>query len=328
MKKVALLLSSFALLQTAEAQISITGNGFNYTQDFNYPALDSTGTNLTLSITGWAIKEVGTSMAANNLYRAGNGSANAGDVYSLGTVMTTDRALGSIASGTNQPSYGARFDNNSIDTIQKVVISHLVEQWRAGTKGAGNTDTVWFYYSTVADSVGDTVSANWIEVPALMINSVFISTASDSVMDGNLASNQANMLDSFNVTVNPGAHIIFKWKDKNVIGNDDALAIDDLSITFKGVTGVSVANVQNVEMPLTVLGAATNSLVTVGYSVAEAGKYTLSVYDLTGRTVYTQQVQATLGANRTSFDGNLQSGMYIIKVSNGVQTGITKAMVN
>ncbi|HYF65971.1 MAG TPA: hypothetical protein VD886_24290 [Herpetosiphonaceae bacterium] len=47
-------------------------------------------------------------------YRAGDGSANNGDLHSFGTGTNADRALGSVASGaTATLFYGVRFVNNT-----------------------------------------------------------------------------------------------------------------------------------------------------------------------------------------------------------------------
>src|SRR5262245_41982478 len=73
-----------------------------YTQDFN--TLAATGTVNPLAINGWYLDETGSSTSNNGQYRASTGSDNAGDTYSFGT--DTDRALGTLLSGTLTPTIG------------------------------------------------------------------------------------------------------------------------------------------------------------------------------------------------------------------------------
>lgn len=327
MKKLFLLLTAAAGITTAQAQINLTSANFTYTQDFN--TLDNSTTNSSNLPTGWAIKEVGTSASANNMYRSGAGTSNAGDVYSFGDSASTERALGSVASGTNTPSFGAMFMNTSTDTIGKFVISHKVEQWRAGDT-LSKSDTTNFYYSTTADSVGDTVAANWTEVPSLMLHSptpVSTSTSGNS-LDGNASGNNYNALDSVTVTVLPGKHLIIKWVDKNCTGSDDGLAIDDLNITFRGSGPLSVGNTRLSSMPLSILGNATANNMTLGFTATQAGKYQVEVLDLTGRTLHTESINAVVGVQRYTINGmNLANGLYIVKLSNSAAVGVTKVTV-
>ena len=326
MKKLTLLLLSTATFICVNAQINVSGNGFSYTQEFN--TLDTNASNSNNLPTGWAIKETGTSDSANNMYRTGTGSTNAGDTYSFGSVANTDRALGSVASNSNSPSFGARFDNTSAtDTITKIVVNYSAEQWRVGDTSS-KLDTVHFMYSLVADSVGDTIAVNWIDVPSLMMSSVMpnAATNSGSALDGN--TNFAMISDSFNVVIPPGNHIVIKWVDKNIVGSDDGLAVDDLSMIFKS-SGVinGIANTHFEQFDFNVLGQATRSTIKLAYT-AEAGKYNVHIYDLNGRVVYNHELQVNAGAQTTSINGlNLTGGLYIIKMTNGKSAGIVKAII-
>jgi len=326
MKKIVLLFLSLVSLQAVQAQTNITGSGFQYMQDFN--TMDSNASNSSNVPAGWAIKEIGTSGSANNLYRTGTGSSNAGDTYSFGAAGSADRALGSLASNSNAPSFGARFNNTSAtDTITRILINFHAEQWRAGDTSS-KPDTVFFMYSLVADSVGDTVAANWIEVPSLMINSITPSatTGNGNALDGNV--NMAMKNDSFNVVIAPGKHIVIKWVDKNILGSDDGLSIDDLSMTFKNtnvINGLYDLNVKRFDFA--VIGTASRSNIKVGYK-AEAGTYTLSVYDLNGRIALSQEVTVEAGVQTTTISGlDLSAGTYIVRMSNGLSVGVAKAIV-
>lgn len=226
MKKLALLLASVTIASAAMAQISITGSSLTYTQDFNsLDTLSATPYNTALP-TGWALAETGTN--ANSTYRGGAGASNAGDTYSFGTSGSTERALGGVASGSLLPAFGARFVNNTGAAITHFDVTYHGEQWRLGNP-ASHTDTLYFMYSTNATSVGD-AAATWTEASALTLTSVLTSGTAAGATDGN--TNFSTMTGTVTVNIPNGATLTIKWMDPNIIGSDDALAVDDLSITF------------------------------------------------------------------------------------------------
>src|SRR5574341_2492252 len=112
----------------AAGSISLTTLDTAYTQDFN--TLATTGTANTPVPTGWDLNETGTSSRNNGAYAASNGSDNAGDVYSFGATGNTERAFGSLQSGTLNPTIGASFTNNTGSNITALAITYTGEQWR------------------------------------------------------------------------------------------------------------------------------------------------------------------------------------------------------
>src|ERR1043165_7717035 len=80
---------------TGAGSVSLSTNGSAYTQDFD--TLANAGTSGTLP-TGWYFDETGTN--ANTLYTAGTGSANSGDTYSFGASGSSERAFGTLLSGS------------------------------------------------------------------------------------------------------------------------------------------------------------------------------------------------------------------------------------
>ena len=103
-----------------------------YTQNFD--TLAGTGASNALPA-GWALEESGTSARNDGNYTAGTGSDNAGDVYAFGSAASTDRAFGTLLSGTLTPIVGASFTNNTGATITSLDISYTGEQWRFGAVG-------------------------------------------------------------------------------------------------------------------------------------------------------------------------------------------------
>src|SRR5690348_4368479 len=121
MKRLGLLLAACSICFASQAQISITSGSLLYTQNFDaldtvvYSTANPGSTNLP---TGWSIFEYGTSTTrVNNGYTADSGASNTGDTYSYGVRGTTERALGSLASGSLSSNYGAKFVNNTGSVI-------------------------------------------------------------------------------------------------------------------------------------------------------------------------------------------------------------------
>jgi len=152
-----------------------------YVQTFD--SLASAGTSTSLPV-GWAFWESGSSAAANGLYAAGTGSGNAGDVYSFGSAGGTDRAFGTLLSGTLTPIVGGSFTNSTGAAIGTVTIAYTGEQWRLGT--AGRADRLDFQYSLNAV---DLTSGAWVDVNALDFSSP-TTVGSVGALNGNLAANR------------------------------------------------------------------------------------------------------------------------------------------
>src|SRR5205085_3649664 len=122
-----------ALVQRSSALTnngSITTLGSPLTENFD--TLASTGTNIAwadnVTIPGW--------YSSRTTYNSGTGSSNTGALYSFGVAGTnpvTDRALGSVGSGSTGTVYwGVRLINNTGATITSLDVSYIGEQWRSG----------------------------------------------------------------------------------------------------------------------------------------------------------------------------------------------------
>ncbi len=277
MKKIALLLSALTVGLAVQAQtpISVTGTTLTYTQDFNN--LDTTSAGSAVLPAGWAIYEFGTSATTvNQQYKGSNGSSNTGDTYSFGTSGVAERALGSIASGSITSHYGAKFTNNTGVPINGFTITYKGEQWRFGGPTAPatsrtNADSLRFLYSITASGVSDTVSANYTESTALMFNSPNFSGAAPLALDGNASGNFTNKTGTVSVTIPAGSSIVIKWIDKNVQGNDDGLAVDDVNIVFTTTGTPTQSNAPTVTALSPVNGAtnvATNSNLSITFDRA------------------------------------------------------------
>lgn len=115
-------LPMFATGSSGSGAIPITNNS-PIVQDFNTLSNSTSPSNVLPS--GWYLTEMGTGAAADGRYVVGDGSSNSGGAFSFGAVSSTERALGSLGSGSVTPIYyGAKFVNNSTGPITAITISY------------------------------------------------------------------------------------------------------------------------------------------------------------------------------------------------------------
>jgi hypothetical protein len=204
------------------APVSFTALGQVYTQDFD--TLPSTGTPT------WANDSTLAAWYSNQTtaFAVNNGSSNMGSLYSYGTTASTERALGSIGSGsTPLLLYGVRFINNTGAVIPDLRVSYTGEQWRNG----GNTtpQSLAFSYQ-IGTNLTSVTAGTWTNVGTLNFTSP-IATNPASALDGNVTANRANVAANIlAINIPAGQEIMLRWEDVNDAGNDHGLAVDDLEV--------------------------------------------------------------------------------------------------
>lgn len=244
--------ASASLSITAASATQIYYTGGTYLQDFN--SLPSTGS-YTFSATGaavvpvaagpinaanaggWAFSNYG-SVSSAAKFAVGNGSSTGGAVYSFGATGSTDRALGSLSSGSAISRFGATFVNNTGQTINQLTINYTGEQWRRGSAAANK---LTFEYGVGAADIN---TGTFTAVTALNFTAP-MTTSGNVALDGNLAANRVPISSTLaGVNWAPGATLVIRWNDSDDSGSDDGLAVDDvtLSTPILGPVGPSVAS--------------------------------------------------------------------------------------
>lgn len=226
-------LSGFALILgfAAKAQVAITTLSVPYTQNFNTLS-DTTLTNPYSTLpAGWKAEEYGS--GANTQYRAAHGELSGGDLYSFGDSLSTERALGSIGSGTVAPVYfGVALVNNTGGTVQKVKIGYRGELWRVGNPArTTGPDSLFFAWGK---NNGNLHSNIWTTAAKLNYISPASPTGASNIdLNGNAPAQVTNYLDTLtNLNLANGDTLWLRWRDENSNSFDDGMAIDDVSITF------------------------------------------------------------------------------------------------
>jgi len=222
MKKIYLLLFTITFSSLSFGQITITALNSPYTQNF-----DVMGTG-TAFPTDWTGIRAGGSGTANQILTPAitNGAANSGGAYNVGTTSATDRALGSIASGTTIPAIGASFKNTTGTLISKISLAGVMEQWRSGDNAI--TENLVFSYSLNATGLND---GTWTTVASLNLIEKLTTTTAAAAVDGNLAANKTSISSDISLAWTNNSKLWIKWTDANDTGSDGIYAIDDFSLT-------------------------------------------------------------------------------------------------
>lgn len=205
--------------------VSINTFGTAYTQNFD--TLASSGTSSTLPL-GWAFSEVGT--ITPGLYSAGTGSSTTGDTYSFGASANTERAFGTLRSGSLVSTIGAHFENLTGGTITSLLISYVGEQWRIGA--LGRSDRLDFQVSFDAASL---TTGTWTDVNPLDFSSPNLAGPVGALFGNAFTNRTALSSSSPSLSIPDGAAFWLRWLDVDATGSDDGLAIDDFSLTAYGV---------------------------------------------------------------------------------------------
>lgn len=293
-----------ATAATAQTIVPVSFNGTAaYTQNF-----DGIGVNGTTYPAGWGglrLSGTGTANQALDL-TATVGDATSGAVYHAGSANDPDRALGSIASGSTVPAFGAAFTNSSTATISNLTLAFRTEQWKSGS-AADIVEVLAFEYSLDATSLS---TGTWTAVPALNVVEVANANVSAAALDGNAAANSANVTGAITgLSWAAGRTMWIRFKDTNDGGTDALLAIDNVSLRSGTATGIrSALKAGNV----LVFPNPAADQVTIKIA-GRATKADVTVTDLLGRTV----LQGSAAADGTFSLRTLPAGQYLVLVQEG-----------
>ncbi len=263
----------------ARAQTPVSLVTSPYNQNFDGLSNSATTANNTKATLpgGWDFVEVGT--AADNTYAANNGSSGTGNTYSYGATGGSDRAFGSLRSGSATPTLGATFTNNTGAALTSLTINYTGETWRTGT--VGRTDKLSFQYSTNATSLSD-ANAVWTSVTTLDYTNTATPSGSSLPTNGTSTPQQTATVKSTITGLNiaDGATFWIRWNDFDASGADDGTAIDNFSLAWGGPLAPSVSNLAFGSQPLGAAPVKTYQLkpnnVTDPTTVTATGPFTVS----------------------------------------------------
>jgi hypothetical protein len=269
-----------------------------YTESF-----DGMGATGTAFINGWtAIRYAGTGSIGDVLpLTVTDGSANAGAIYNVGTTGASDRAFGSLASGSTVPRFGAVFQNNTGSGITAIELTGVMEQWRSGSSNTVN-EIYPFEYSIDAISLS---TGTW--VPASSFDLLEKITASDvaAALDGNLAENQTAISATITgISWTAGSALWIRWSDANDLGSDGILAIDNMVMTVS--TGTVTADPEPTNYPTSFGASSAGTSISTSWTDATGAQLPAGyLIKISTNSSITSPVDGTFEADDLDFaDGN------------------------
>lgn len=233
MTKTLLATATLLVLLPAHADISVTSPAFSYSETF-----DTLSTSTTASpwvndstVVGWSL--INGAVAAVPTILGGTGSANTGSFYSFGATGSTERALGSTASGGayfGSPLAGAvagwialSLNNASGGTLDSFTVAFNGEQWRNGGNTSVQSLVLEYGFGGSFGAV-----AGW--TPIATFNSPVVGSTA-AALDGNAAGLVSGLGATVAAPWAAGNTLWLRWSDLNEVGNDHGLAIDNVNVS-------------------------------------------------------------------------------------------------
>jgi hypothetical protein len=187
---------------------------------------------------GWVGAKIAGSGTGNMNFNVDNGNNNQGALYSYGstasgsTTPDLERALGSLASGTNTGAFGVEIVNTTNLTFPRATIMYTGEYWRSSTSSAvpPAPNKLDFAYS-----IGAPGSTTFLTGPATDFDALDLvgppPVALNGPLDGDLPANQVPMMATITgISWAPGQSLYVRFQDFNDLGNDAGLAVDDFKV--------------------------------------------------------------------------------------------------
>lgn len=231
------------------AQVIYDSIGAVYSQDFDSLATSGSGVAWANDATlpGWFLYRQPAPGTALTSYAAGTGSSSTGSFYSFGASGSSERALGGVGSGgtyfgspTNVTVAGwiaVGLVNQTGQTLKQIVVTYDGEQWR--NSGDANPQTMRFEYGwgNSFTSVG-----SWTAPGGVFDWSSPVFGGTAGAVDGNttgLVAGRGGFLSG--ILWNPGETLWMRWVERNDLGNDHGLAIDNFRLVAQVPEPVAVA---------------------------------------------------------------------------------------
>ena len=296
------------------AQVPLSAG--TYANNFDSLGAASAGWTNNLTLPGWYASK-GDGDATNIL--AGTGSGTTGSIYSYGvngSHPAADRALGSLAGSAIPYAYGLRFTNDTALPRSNITVSFTGEQWRTGST---NSPQMLAFTWRVADipCTNAHSGGSWSNFPALDFVSPNL-TADTAALDGNAATNRQifSSIVLTGVVVDPGQELFLRWLDVDDGGSDNALAIDDVTVSSSAVAARPPFFITQPQSQLAYAGGDATFIVEAGGTKPLHYQWQFAGTNLSGATDSSLSLLNVTAA---------QNGDYLVVVTNAV--GATNSQV-
>ena len=221
----------------AHAAIEITTAQPTYSQSFDSLAASGSANPWANDSTlpGWSL--INSQGATVPTYAADTGSSNAGFFKSFG--LDGDRALGGVGSGGTyfgSPASGAvagwiavAFHNGTGAALDGFNLAFDGEQWRNGGNTSAQTMNLEYGFGPSFDLVTWTAAGSAFAFTSPVIG------ATAAAVNGNVEGLVANLQGSIATSWAVNDTLWLRWVERNDVGNDHGLAIDNLRFGVSAV---------------------------------------------------------------------------------------------
>ena len=315
-----------------------------------FPGSDSSGASFSLKLANTAgLNNFAMSFKLQSLDSSSRRRTTWAVDYGFGDNPTTFTATGTtgttgaytFSNNTLNVNFGTALDNQAGPVWIRVVT--LIASDTLNTSGTAPTPTG---VGNRATSAIDDVQLTWsttgstCPVPVGLTATNVTDQSAQLDWNGNNASyeyvldgNSANPTTAGTVQTTTTATIsglaantMYYFHLRGICGAGDTSAW--VSTLFTTLNNVGIANVKNNGAALSVLGYPTTGSMTLAFTLKQAGNTAVTITDLAGRTIYSSTIAAVAGTQQQSLSGlNLVPGMYLVRISNGKETGAIKTSV-
>lgn len=245
--------------------LNAQGQAFNFTSgNLSYSEnFDSMGASGTTYINGWTALRGGGSGTYGQTLTLGvnDGVTSTGGAYNVGTASASDRAFGTLASGSVFPFIGASFTNSTGGVITNFSLSGFSEQWKSGSSSAQN-EVISFEYSLNATTL---TNGTWTAISSMDLVELLTSTTVAAAVDGN-ANKIAISGSSGLISWPTGTNLWIRWRDFDNAGSDGMYAIDDFTMTVQYQPAGAPPSIVDIQPSAVVTNAGNNVAYTVSFT--------------------------------------------------------------
>ncbi len=232
--------AALASLLPAQAAITVGSSAFAHAESFDTLASsgDSNAWANDSTLPGWFLFNA--AGAAPDAYRADNGGSNAGAFRSFGGTGSAERAFGGVGSGGSyfgSPASGAvagwlavALTNGTGSALSGFTVGFDGEQWRNGGNTSAQTMVLEYGFGSSFASVG-----SWTAPGAGFDFVSPITGSTAAAVDGNVAGLAAGLGGTVAVDWAAGDTLWLRWTERNDVGNDHGLALDNFSLSVSAV---------------------------------------------------------------------------------------------
>ena len=225
-------------LAPAHAALNVASAAFSYSQTFdslaaagaaNTWADDSTLAGWSLiNSAGASVPTYGTDTSSTGAFRA-FGDSGSGE-RALGGVASGGAYFGSPASGTVAGWIAVAFSNGTGAALNGFTVGFNGEQWRNGGNTNAQTMVLEYGYGASFGSV-----TGWTAAGGSFDFTSPVTGATAAAVAGNSAGLLSGLGGSVATNWAAGDTLWLRWVERNDVGNDHGLAIDDLSFSVSAV---------------------------------------------------------------------------------------------